>query len=62
MAPEVINKKYDEKCDVWSIGVISYILLTGVPPYNGRSEAGILANIRADRKRLFGGDRWKNIS
>ena len=30
MAPEIFNqKKYDEKCDVWSIGVIMYVMLTG---------------------------------
>jgi serine/threonine protein kinase len=36
MAPEIIlNKKYNEKVDIWSIGVISYMLLTGRNPFPG---------------------------
>jgi calcium-dependent protein kinase len=29
MAPEVINKSYNEKCDIWSIGVILYKMISG---------------------------------
>lgn len=35
MAPEIIKgEKYNEKADIWSIGIISYMLLTGRVPYN----------------------------
>jgi len=34
MAPEVINgSEYDEKCDMWSIGVMVYVMLSGYSPF-----------------------------
>ena len=47
LAPEIIskNRKYTEKCDIWSCGIIMYILLTGRPPFNGDSDEQILKRI-----------------
>jgi calcium-dependent protein kinase len=41
----VLNKKYTEKCDIWSCGVVMYILLSGRPPFGGANEKKILDNV-----------------
>lgn len=33
IAPEIIHGSYDEKCDIWAIGVITYLILSGHPPF-----------------------------
>lgn len=45
MAPEVVDlfvgereSSYDKRCDLWSMGVIAYILLSGYPPFSGNCE------------------------
>lgn len=46
IAPEVLMKNYNEKCDLWSCGVIMYILLSGRPPFGGNSDSEIVKCIR----------------
>ena len=56
VAPEVIQKKYNFKCDLWSCGVIMYILLTRKLPFGGRTDEEVISNIlynNYNEKRLL---------
>ena len=61
IAPEVLKESYDEKCDVWSSGVIMYILLCGYPPFNGNSNEEIYNSIQ-NSQPYFHGEDWKDIT
>lgn len=54
IAPEVLKKSYDEKCDLWSIGVITYILLCGYPPFNGANDKQIIEAVLKGKFTLDG--------
>uniref|UniRef100_A0A7N0U1R0 non-specific serine/threonine protein kinase n=1 Tax=Kalanchoe fedtschenkoi TaxID=63787 RepID=A0A7N0U1R0_KALFE len=61
MAPEVLKRNYGPEVDVWSAGVILYILLCGVPPFWAESEQGVALSILRgviDFKR----EPWPQIS
>lgn len=52
---------YDERCDVWSSGVIMYILLCGYPPFNGPNDKVIFNNV-LEGKCKFPEEDWSGIS
>ncbi|XP_053576585.1 serine/threonine-protein kinase 33 [Bombina bombina] len=62
MAPEVINAHdYSRQCDIWSIGVIMYMLLCGEAPFMGSSEDKLFESITKG-KLNFSHDIWKSVS
>ena len=61
IAPDVLNKSYNEKCDVWSLGVILYILLVGYPPFNGSDDKKIIEAVKKGKYTLDEPE-WDDVS
>ena len=61
VAPEVLHRSYGTEADMWSIGVIAYILLCGSRPFWARTESGIFrAVLKADPN--FDEAPWPSLS
>jgi calcium-dependent protein kinase len=61
VAPEMLNKNYTEKCDIWSAGVMLYVILCGYPPFMSKHFEGIKKKILKG-KVVFQEENWGNIS
>jgi serine/threonine protein kinase len=45
MSPCILQGKYDKSCDLWAVGIVTYILLSGYPPFNGDNDNEVKAAI-----------------
>lgn len=54
IAPEVLKRKYNEKCDLWSCGIIMYVLLTGKPPFSGTTDKEVLEKVEQGEFEYYG--------
>ncbi|CAM9971946.1 unnamed protein product [Pylaiella littoralis] len=62
VAPEILlRKKYDSAVDMWSVGVITYILLGGYPPFHDDNQARLFAKIKKG-VYSFHDEYWSDIS
>ena len=61
IAPEVEYMRYDKMCDIWSLGVILYILLCGFPPFEEVNNQKFQGSIR-DKEVKFHPLFWDSIS
>lgn len=52
---------YTTKCDIWSIGVVTYVLLCGYPPFNAGNER-LTYNLVTDGELKFPSPAWDRIS
>jgi calcium-dependent protein kinase len=61
VAPEVLEGDYDLRCDIWSIGVIAYVLLSGNPPFYSNNKPELYFKIHNEKPK-FESEIWKHIS
>ena len=60
VSPQILSGKYGREADIWSCGIICFVLLTGYPPFYGADVAEVLAKVQLGRYEFVEMD-WKHI-
>ena len=61
ISPEVLKGSYTTQCDNWSMGVVLFIMLSGKPPFGGKSNKEIIDNVLKGQYS-FKNPVWESIS
>lgn len=61
VAPEVLWGNYSSKCDMWSLGVLFYILLSGYLPFNGEKAEDVYTKVLSGKYKTDQKE-WKKVS
>lgn len=61
ISPEILEGKYGLECDLWSVGVLTYFILAGYPPFHADKEINVYNKIKTCDYD-FPDQEWKEIS
>mmetsp|Transcript_36496 Transcript_36496/g.82089 ORF Transcript_36496/g.82089 Transcript_36496/m.82089 type:complete len:449 (+) Transcript_36496:149-1495(+) len=61
IAPEVLRRHYDRRCDYWSLGVVAYVMMCGYPPFVGDTNNEVCEAVLKGRFR-FDPKQWDDVS
>jgi len=61
MDPHMHSGRYDRTCDIWSCGVLFFVLLSGVYPFEGRTDAEVSEKLSLQKYSLEG-EKWDGVS